>query len=62
MGKNKLKPLQMYHLVYLNVQTSPPIKDTTCNDLRGTHTTLKVSESLLWGEKVIVLVFEIIQF
>lgn len=29
--------------------------------LRGTHATLKVSEGLLWGEKVIILVLEVIK-
>lgn len=30
-------------------------------DLRGAHAALKLSEGLLWGKKVIVLVLEVVQ-
>lgn len=50
--ENNSKPVQNSHL---------PDNTIVKHDLRGTRATLKVSEGLLWGEEVVVLVLEVIQ-
>lgn len=33
----------------------------TCTNVRGSDATLKVPQSFLWGQEVVILVFEVVQ-
>lgn len=45
---------------WFNHKTTPSM--VTCTHVRGPHAALKVSQRLLRGQEVVVLVFEVVQF